>query len=114
MLAGSAICFAQAMRRTEFAKEPLGFFGRKLNARPLELARIPAIVLAVCIVVMAAAVLGWGVSANQYAGADFHGHVGVLLAATTFSSWLLSLVVFVASGIIAIGGVRPLWRSIRS
>lgn len=107
-LAGSAICFAQLMRRTEFGKEPLVFLGKMLKIGPLQLARLPAVVLAGAIVVMAAAVFGWGFLANQYATGDFHEHGGGVLATTTFSSWMLSLALFVAAALTAIRGARSI------
>jgi hypothetical protein len=106
----SAISIKQAIDRTDFSEQQITLLGHTLAVGPLQLAKIPTLVVAAAIVLMAASVAGWGLLANQYVPAAFHARFGPL-ESTTLVSWLGSLSLFIASSVAAL---RSAWWSVTS
>jgi hypothetical protein len=94
-LAGSAVAITQAIDRSELGHRHLTTF-----------TKLPTVVLAGSIVLMAGGVLGWGLFANQYAPAVFHARFGGLFGSTSFVSWVTSLTLFIAAAGTALRGAR--------
>ena len=105
-LLGSAISLRQAIQRSTLSEQQLTLFGRAISVRPLQLAKVPALVLAGSIVMMAVGVAGWGLLADLYAPAAFHAHDGGFFGASNIVSWIGSLALFVASAVTALRGAR--------
>ncbi len=104
-LLGSAISLKQAIERPTLSKQELTFLGRAVSIRPLRLAKIPTVILAGWIVMMAAGVTGWGLLADQYASAAFHARDGFFGTPDNFSR-MGSLALFIASAVTALRGAR--------
>ncbi|HYK36424.1 hypothetical protein [Alloacidobacterium sp.] len=68
--------------------------------------RMSIVVLAASLLLMAIATGLWGLFASQYASAIFHANFGGLLNLSTFSSWLLSFILFTVAAVIAIRSAR--------
>jgi len=96
-LIGSALSVKQTMRLSNF---PLPHF-----------LKIPTIILAGSIVLMAVGVAGWGLFSQQYASATFHARYGGLLGSSTFVSWMGSLSLFVAAAFAAVSGAKRAFLS---
>ena len=103
---GSAISIRQAVQRSSLSEQQLTLFGRPISVRPLQLAKIPALVLAGSIIVMAVGVTGWGLLADQYAPQAFHAHDGGFFGASNIVSWIGSVALFVGSAVTALRGAR--------
>jgi hypothetical protein len=105
-LVGSAVSLKQAIQRSILAEQQLTLFGRAVWIRPLQLAKVPSLILVASIVVMAVGVTGWGLLANQYAPDAFHAHDGGFFGAPNIVSWIGSLALFAGSAITALRGAR--------
>lgn len=70
------------------------------------------VALAASLLLMAVASGLWGLFANQYASVIFHARFGGLLGLSTFCSWLLSFILFIAAAVIAIRGARQYITSV--
>ena len=92
----SAIGFYRMVRLTAFPNLPL----RR------SLSRVCIIVLAISLLIMAVGTGLWGLFANQYAAVIFHAKFGGLLNLSTFSSWLLSFILFVSAAGVAVRSAR--------
>lgn len=103
-LLGSAISLRQAIQRVSLSDQHLTLFGWRVSIRFLQLAKIPALMLAGSIVVMAVGVTGWGLLADQYATAAFHARDGGFFGAPNIVSWIGSLALFVAAAVTALRG----------
>jgi hypothetical protein len=68
--------------------------------------RISIGALAISLLLMTLGTGLWGFFAHQYAPAIFHAKFGGLLNLSTFSSWLLSFILFTTAAAIAIRGAR--------
>jgi hypothetical protein len=104
-LFGSAISLKQAIQRSTVPDEQLTPGGHAGSIRPLALVKIPALILAGSIVMMAAGVAGWGFLADQYAATAFRARDG-FFGAPTAISWMGSLALFIISAVTALRGAR--------
>jgi hypothetical protein len=105
-LLGTAISLKQAIQRSTLSEQQWTLFGRVVSLRPLQLAKIPTLILAGSIVLMALGVAGWGLLADQYMPAAFHARDGGFFGAPNIVSWMGTLALFVASAVTALRGAR--------
>jgi hypothetical protein len=110
-LLGSAISLKQAIQRSALSEQQLTLFGRVLSIRPLQLAKIPTLILAGSIVMMAAGVAGWGLLADQYAPSAFHARDGGFFGTPNIVSWMGSLLLFIVSAVTVLRGARWAMKS---
>lgn len=101
LLIVSAMSVYQAIERTRFDVLRFTLLHQPVRVDPLRAARVPGIITAVAMAVMAVGVLGWGVIAMLDASAALNEYSGPMHT-TALVSWMGSFCVFALASVVAL------------